>query len=215
MPRDLVCVVEDEDAVRRMLCLALAPLRVEVEAFAGADAFLQSRDAITNAGCVVANAVSDSGLDLQHILHSVGNRASMLFVAGPCDVSLAVRAMRAGAIDFLIRPIDPVLLRERVVEALAVHRAHLVRRSRLQALGEALSGLTPREREVLDRVVAGRQNSSIATDLGISMKTVEQHRARMMDKMRAASLAELVAKFTEWRLLSEAGRPAGSGIAGG
>jgi FixJ family two-component response regulator len=215
MPRDLVCVVEDEDAVRRMLCLALAPLRVEVEAFAGADAFLQSRDAITNAGCVVANAVSDSGLDLQHILHSVGNRASMLFVAGPCDVSLAVRAMRAGAIDFLIRPIDPVLLRERVVEALAVHRAHLARRSRLQVLGEALSGLTPREREVLDRVVAGRQNSSIATDLGISMKTVEQHRARMMDKMRAASLADLVAKFTEWRLLSEAGRPAGSGIAGG
>lgn len=215
MPRDLVCVVEDDDAVRRMLCLALAPLRIEVEAFAGADAFLQSRDAITNAGCVVANAVSDSGLDLQHILHSVGNRASMLFVAGPCDVSLAVRAMRAGAIDFLIRPIDPVLLRERVVEALAVHRAHLLRRSRLHALGDALSSLTPREREVLDRVVAGRQNSSIATDLGISMKTVEQHRARMMDKMRAASLAELVAQVIEWRLLSEAGRPAGSGIAGG
>lgn len=215
MPRDLVCVVEDDDAVRRMLCLALAPLEAEIGAFAGADAFLQSRDAMLNAGCVVTSAVSGSGLDLQHILHSVGNRASMLFVAGPCDVALAVRAMRAGAIDFLIRPIDPALLRERVVEALAVHRTYLQRRSRLQALGEALSGLTPREREVLDRVVAGRQNSSIAIDLGISMKTVEQHRARMMDKMRAASLAELVAQVTEWRLLSEAGRSAGSRIAGG
>jgi two-component system response regulator FixJ len=130
-------------------------------------------------------------------------------------VSTAVQALRAGALDFMVKPLDPSLLRERVSAAVAVHRARQLRRTRLHLLAQCLAMLTPRERSVLERVMDGRSNAAIATDLGISIKTVEQHRARVMDKMKAGSLAELVARVTEWRLLSGPASAAWSRIAGG
>lgn len=205
MARPLVCVVDDDAAMRRALCQALAGIDADVQGFSGAGVLLQDREALGRAACVLLNASlrGISGLDLQSSLRVVGNHAPVIFVSGPCDVTVAVRALRAGALDFMLMPIEAAVLRVRVAEALVRAASADARRQRVQQVADALANLTAREREVLDRVVRGLPNTGIATELGISAKTVEQHRARVMDKMRAASLAELVARVTEWRVLSE------------
>lgn len=205
MARPLVCVVDDDAAMRRALCQALTGIDADVQGFSGAGVLLQDREALGRAACVLLNASlrGISGLDLQSSLRVVGNHAPVIFVSGPCDVTVAVRALRAGALDFMLMPIEAAVLRVRVAEALVRAASADARRQRVQQVADALANLTAREREVLDRVVRGLPNTGIATELGISAKTVEQHRARVMDKMRAASLAELVARVTEWRVLSE------------
>lgn len=216
MGRDLVCVVDEDDGTRGLIADALRPLDLEVQVFVSAGALLQRPEAAARAACLLLSAPlrGTSGLELQADLNMIGNRASVLFVSGPCDVSFAVQVMRAGALDFMLKPLDPSMLRERVIEALTVHRARQLRRTRLHSLGQCLGTLTPRERSVLERVMDGRANAVIAADLGISIKTVEQHRACVMDKMKADSLAELVARVTEWRLLSGPAATAWSRIAG-
>lgn len=205
MARPLVCVVDDDAAMRRALCQALTGIDADVQGFSGAGVLLQDREALGRAACVLLNASlrGISGLDLQSSLRVVGNRAPVIFVSGPCDVTVAVRALRAGALDFMLMPIEAAVLRLRVTEALVRASSADARRQRVQQVADALANLTAREREVLDRVVRGLPNTGIAAELGISAKTVEQHRARVMDKMRAGSLAELVARVTEWRVLSE------------
>ena len=205
MARPLVCVVDDDAAMRRALCQALTGIDADVQGFSGAGVLLQDREALGRAACVLLNAAlrGISGLDLQSSLRVVGNRAPVIFVSGPCDVTVAIRALRAGALDFMLMPIEAAVLRLRVTEALVRATSADARRQRVQQVADALANLTAREREVLDRVVRGLPNTGIAAELGISAKTVEQHRARVMDKMRAASLAELVARVTEWRVLSE------------
>lgn len=205
MARPLVCVVDDDAAMRRALCQALTGVDADVQGFSGAGVLLQDREALGRAACVLLNASlrGISGLDLQSSLRVVGNRAPVIFVSGPCDVTVAVRALRAGALDFMLMPIEAAVLRLRVTEALVRASSADARRQRVQQVADALANLTAREREVLDRVVLGLPNTGIAAELGISAKTVEQHRARVMDKMRAGSLAELVARVTEWRVLSE------------
>ena len=205
MVRPLVCVVDDDAAMRRALCQALTGVDADVQGFSGAGVLLQDREALGRAACVLLNASlrGISGLDLQSSLRVVGNRAPVIFVSGPCDVTVAVRALRAGALDFMLMPIEAAVLRLRVTEALVRASSADARRQRVQQVADALANLTAREREVLDRVVRGLPNTGIAAELGISAKTVEQHRARVMDKMRAGSLAELVARVTEWRVLSE------------
>ncbi|MBV5285490.1 MAG: response regulator transcription factor [Methyloversatilis discipulorum] len=205
MARPLICVVDDDAAMRRALCQALTGVDADVQGFSGAGVLLQDREALGRAACVLLNASlrGISGLDLQSSLRVVGNRAPVIFVSGPCDVTVAVRALRAGALDFMLMPIEAAVLRLRVTEALVRAASADARRQRVQQVADALANLTAREREVLDRVVSGLPNTGIAAELGISAKTVEQHRARVMDKMRAGSLAELVARVTEWRVLSE------------
>lgn len=205
MARPLVCVVDDDAAMRRALCQALTGVDADVQGFSGAGVLLQDREALGRAACVLLNASlrGISGLDLQASLRVVGNRAPVIFVSRPCDVTVAVRALRAGALDFMLMPIEAAVLRLRVVEALAQAASADARRQRVQQVADALANLTAREREVLDCVVRGLPNTGIAGELGISAKTVEQHRARVMDKMRAASLADLVTRVTEWRVLSE------------
>ncbi|MFZ5507379.1 MAG: response regulator transcription factor [Pseudomonadota bacterium] len=205
MARPLVCVVDDDAAMRRALCQALTGVDADVQGFSGAGVLLQDREALGRAACVLLNASlrGISGLDLQSSLRVVGNRAPVIFVSGPCDVTVAVRALRAGALDFMLMPIEAAVLRVRVAEALVRAASADARRQRVQQVADALANLTAREHEVLDRVVRGLPNTGIAAELGISAKTVEQHRARVMDKMRAGSLAELVARVTEWRVLSE------------
>jgi two-component system response regulator FixJ len=203
--RELVCVVDDDERARRALAEAIQGPEIDVQAFAGAGSLLQNRSAIARAACLVVSATlrDIGGVELQSSLRAIGSRALIVFVSGPCEVSQAVQAVRGGALDFLLKPVDPVQLRERVNEAIGIHSAQRGRRSRLHAVGQHLGTLTTREREVLERVMDGRQNAEIAVDLGISTKTVEQHRARMMAKMKVDSLAELVVQVTEWRLLSE------------
>ncbi len=217
MQRDLVCIVDEDDQSRSFLGEACSALDVDVLMFAAADAFLQSRDALTRAVCVVLSATlrGITGIDLQTSLTLIGNRATILFVSGPCEAGIAVRALRAGATDFLIRPVTADVLRDRLAEAISLFHARQARRARLHAIAQNLNALTPRERQVLHKVVDGCANAAIALDLKISLKTVEQHRARAMDKMRAGSLAELVAQVTEWRLLTDPALAPGSRIARG
>ncbi|AOF80569.1 bacterial regulatory s, luxR family protein [Methyloversatilis sp. RAC08] len=205
MARELVCVVDEDERARRALAAALEGPEIDVLIFAGAGSLLQNRSAIARAACLVVSATlrDIGGVELQSSLRAIGSRALIVFVSGPCEVNQAVQAVRGGALDFMLKPVDPVQLRERVDEAIGIHIAQRGRRSRLHAVGQHLGTLTTREREVLERVMDGRQNAEIAVDLGISTKTVEQHRARMMAKMKADSLAELVVQVTEWRLLSE------------
>lgn len=205
MARELVCVVDDDERARRALAEALEGPEIDVQVFAGAGSLLQNRNAAARAACLVVSATLHgiSGVELQASLRAIGSRALIVFVSGPCELSQAVQALRGGALDFMLKPVDPLQLRERVNEAIGIHCAHRGRRSRLHAVGQHLGTLTTREREVLERVMDGRQNAEIAVDLGISTKTVEQHRARMMAKMKVDSLAELVVQVTEWRLLSE------------
>jgi FixJ family two-component response regulator len=216
MTRELVCIVDGDESARKALAEAIAGPDIDVQAFAGAGSLLQNRSAVGRAACLVISASlrGISGVDLQASLRAMGNRATILFVSGPCEVMHAVQALRGGAFDFMLTPVDPVLLRERVSEAIALYCARRGRHLRLQAIGQRLRALTAREREVLERVMDGHQNAGMASDLGISMKTVEQHRARMMAKMRVDSLAELVAQVTEWRLLSDPQSSAESGGAG-
>ena len=204
MARPLVCVLDDDVAMRRALCQALSVLDADVRGFSGMSALLQDRESLDRAACIVLQAAlrGPDGLPAQDSLRAIAHRAFRIFVSGPCEVADAVRAMRGGALDFLVAPIEVGVLRLRVAEALTRAADAEARRRRLQRIGDALAALTPRERAVLDRVVAGASNAEIAAGLGISSKTVEQHRARVMDKMRAGSLAELVAFVTEWRLLS-------------
>lgn len=203
--RPVLCVVDDDLEMRRALCKALEPVAAEIRAFSGAAQLLQDREALARAGCIVlkSSLAGVSGLDLQDSLRMIGNHAPLVFVSGPCEVGLAVRALRAGALDFLLMPLDAGTLRQRVSEALVRSSRAEARRMRVSQVAETMSRLTPREREVLDHVMSGSSNADMAEALGISTKTVEQHRARVMAKMRAGSLAQLVACVTEWRVVSE------------
>jgi two-component system response regulator FixJ len=203
--RELVCVVDDDERARRALAEALEGQDIDVQVFAGAGSLLQNRSAAARAACLVVSATLHGigGVELLTSLRAIGSRALIVFVSGPCEVFQAVQALRGGALDFMLKPVDPVQLRERVAEAVGIHCARRGRRGRLHAISQHLGSLTVREREVLERVMDGRQNAEIAVDLGISTKTVEQHRARMMVKMKVDSLAELVVQVTEWRLLSD------------
>ena len=133
-----------------------------------------------------------SGMELQHQLNVRGATIPVIFITGHGDVPMAVEAMQQGAFDFLQKPFRDQDLIERIQRALAkdsTTRAELNERSRLR---ERLESLTPREREVLALVTSGKPNKIMAADLGVSQRTVEIHRARVMEKMHAASLAQLV-----------------------
>ena len=133
-----------------------------------------------------------SGLELQEQLISRKSRLPIIFITGHGDVPMAVSTMKKGAVDFIEKPFDQAALKALVERMLVDARAHASATER-QRLSEALLGkLTPREQQVLERIVAGRLNKQIADDLGISIKTVEAHRANIMDKMNANTVADLM-----------------------
>ncbi|NTV10346.1 MAG: response regulator transcription factor [Zoogloea sp.] len=198
----LVCVVDDDDAVRLSVGLLIETLGCEVRTYASALDLLADRRALAEADCIVLDVRMPglSGMALQEQLIRQGVRTPIIFVSGHGDVPMVARAMREGAFDFLQKPFNEQALLDRVSEA--VERARLAREAqrRQASVRERLEGLTSRERDVMEGMLAGRLNKQIADDLGISMKTVEQHRARIMEKMRVNSLAQLVRIVTEYRL---------------
>lgn len=192
-PLDSVSVVDDDPGVRKALCHLLRAAGHTAVAFPTPQEFLANHDP-AGPGCVVLDMALPgfNGLELQERLHQAGSCAAIVFISGESDIPRSVRAMKAGAVDFLTKPFDDADLL-RAVEA-ALHRSHVTaeeqaERRRMQA---RLTTLTAREREVFERVVAGRLNKVIATDLGTVEKTVKVHRARVMRKMGAESLADLV-----------------------
>jgi FixJ family two-component response regulator len=193
-PAPKVFVVDDDEAVRSSLGLLLRTVGLESTLFASASEFLEAVDESCH-GCVLLDIRMPvmSGLELFEKLTALGIRLPVLFITGHGDVEVAVRAIKRGAFDFIQKPFHDQDLLDRVQSAL---REDAQRRSidgRRQAMLARFERLTPREREIMNRVIAGQANKVIATELGLSERTVELHRAHVMGKMQARSLAELVA----------------------
>lgn len=188
-----IFIVDDDEAVRGSLEALLESHGFGVEVFDSADAFLRS-EALTRTGCLIADIrlPGMDGLALQEELVRRGTRLQVIVVTGFGDVPLAVRAMKSGAIDFLEKPYDEGVLLSAVRRALEAARAASQAADAAHEVEVRFASLTERERQVLDLLAAGRPNKVIAYELDISPRTVEIHRARVMEKMGARNLAELV-----------------------
>lgn len=189
----LVYVVDDDISVRESLELLIRSAGWQPVLFEAAAAFLTAPPSHAPSCLVLDVNLPDlNGLDLQRSL--AGQRPTMpiIFITGYGDVPLTVRAMKAGAVEFLTKPFDSDTLLQAIADALEHSRATLGQQSRLDAVRQAYGLLTSREREVLERVVAGRLNKQVAADLGISEITVKAHRGRVMRKMQARTLPDLV-----------------------
>jgi FixJ family two-component response regulator len=189
-----VFLVDDEASVRRALTRLLRASGFTAESFQSADDFLAAVPVEPGVSCVVVDLRLPglSGLDLQQELRRRGNRMPFVFISGRADVSSGIQAMKEGAVDFLQKPISEQTLLPAIQSALErdiQRRAEQVERTELE---RRAGHLTPREREVFALVVTGLLNKQVGGELGTSEKTIKVHRARVMEKMRAGSLAELV-----------------------
>ncbi len=195
MSRDepLVYVVDDDEAVRDSLTLLLKAVGLASQTFSSAAQFLNDYDPEQH-GCLVADIRMPglSGLDLQDELNRRGAHIPLIFITGHGDVPMAVDAMKSGALDFIEKPFRDQDLLDRVQQALAWDKERRIENLKTLAIRERLATLTPRETEVMECVVQGQANKVIAMDLGVSQRTVEIHRARVMEKMAVRSVAKLV-----------------------
>ena len=188
----LVLVVDDDPAMRDSIAFLVTSVGYDCRSFTSAEEFLRDWQDDRPACLLVDIRMSGmSGLDLQNRLAESKSSLGVIFVTGHGDVPMAVRAMRGGAIDFLQKPFNDQLLLDRIREALDVSIATWAAAAEHAAVEARRARLTAREREVLELVVAGKANKQIAAELNISIKTVEVHRHNVMEKMEAASVAEL------------------------
>ena len=194
MDDPLVCVVDDDDAVRLSMSLLIETLGLRVQSFASALDILADEEALRRAHCLVLDVRMPglSGVGLQERLSRLGHPLPIIFVSAHGDVPMVARAMREGAFDFLQKPFNEQVLLDRVQEAVQFAAAQRAARGWLAEIQARIDSLTARESDVMAGMVAGRLNKQIAEGLGISIKTVEQHRARVMEKLQVDSLAELV-----------------------
>jgi FixJ family two-component response regulator len=192
-PTPTVFLTDDDPAIRDAVGLLLRANGLAVETFASAVDFLES-DAVQRPGCLLLDVRMPgmSGLDLQKRLQEMSCRTPIIFMTGHGDVPMAIRAMKAGAFDFVEKPFQAQALLDRLHEALALDAQERRRQARRNEVAARMALLSPREREVMERVVAGQYNKVIAADLGISISTVEIHRKRVMEKLQAASLSEMI-----------------------
>ena len=193
----VVFVVDDDPAMRDSLVFLIGGVGHECVAFPSAEAFLAGgrRD---RPGCLVVDVRMPgmSGLDLQQALKAEGTTLGIVFITGHGDVPMAVRAIRDGAVEFLEKPVNDQMLLDRIGDAIRKSIAATQLRRRRAEVEARRSRLTPRERAVLDLVVAGKPNKSIAAELDISVKTVEVHRHNVMEKMEVRSAVELARLFS-------------------
>lgn len=198
--RPRVYIVDDDDGVRAGLTLLLASCGIRADTYACAQDFL---DAVgtDSAGCALLDVRMPgiSGLDLHARMLARDIVLPVIILTGHGDVPTAVRAMKHGAFDFIEKPFNDQLLLDRVNEALALDAEQREQRRRARAVYDKLQTLTAREREVMDRLVQGQANKAIAADLGISERTVELHRAHVMEKLAARSVAQIVQMAYEAR----------------
>jgi two-component system response regulator FixJ len=189
----IVHVIDDDDAVRDSLSFLLRAAGFEAKTYESATLFLEAVKAGV-AGCVITDVrMPDmSGLDLLRHLQRLAVRLPVIVVTGHGDVQLAVEAMKLGAVDFLEKPFDDERMLDTVRTAIEGRPGDAARTPEQDAILERLASLSQRERQVLDGLVAGHPNKTIAYELGISPRTVEVYRAHVMTKMQANSLSELV-----------------------
>jgi len=185
--------VDDDPSVRKSLTRLIGSAGYAVEAFASAREFL-ARERYPGPCCLVLDVRMPglTGLDLQEALAGAGRRMSIVFVTGHGNISMSVKAMKGGAVDFLTKPVDAKDLLKAIQRAVTKDVRDLDDEARVTEIQERIKRLTAREIEVFALVVTGMLNKQIAFELGISEKTVKVHRARVVEKMRAGSVAELV-----------------------
>ena len=197
MSEKIVYVIDDDEGVRKSLALLLNSMGVTAVCFSSALEFLNERHASME-GCLLVDVRMPemSGLELQRVLNERDVTLPIIFITGHGDVSLAVRAMRAGAFDFIEKPFRDQELLERINQAFVANETRNAEVRAKAVISKRLELLTPREHEIMDRIVSGQANKLIALELGLSERTVEIHRAKVMAKMQASSLAELVVMVT-------------------
>ncbi|WP_290647643.1 response regulator [Aquisalimonas sp.] len=189
----IVYVVDDDPMIRESIEALLNSKSILTRAFADASAFLEAYDPETP-GCLIVDVrmPGASGLDLQRELQRRGQVIPVIVISGHGDVPMATRAIKSGALDFIQKPFDTNKLIARVDEALKQDSEQRFRKQRTRTLIARMALLSDREREVLLGVVNGRYNKTIATELGVSVSTVEAHRRNIMRKLRAQTLYELI-----------------------
>jgi len=192
-PRERVFVVDDDPGVRKSLSRLLRSAGLEALAFGSPEEFLRKLGADA-AGCAILDVAMPGldGLALQRELASRGAELPVIFLTGHGDIPKSVEAMKGGATDFLTKPVDDEVLLAAVRRAVETDRAGRTSRRERDEIRKRVGTLTAREREVMAGVVAGRLNKQIASALGIAEKTVKVHRGRVMEKMAASSVADLV-----------------------
>lgn len=189
----IIYIVDDDEAVRRALALLMKTMGLTAETYASADAFLDAFDP-DRAGCLVVDVRMPgmSGLELQAVLAQRQICVPVIIMTGHGDVSMAVTAMKGGAADFIEKPFKNQELLDRIQQCVATsEQLHLDNQQRQRA-AERLALLSDREREIMDLLVAGMLNKQIAAELDISIRTVEAHRARIMEKLQTKSLPDIV-----------------------
>lgn len=188
-----VAVVDDDAAVRTSLKLLIEYQSIAVRTYENCQLFLAEKDFL-DCCCLVLDVrlPGISGLQLQQKLAERDYVPPIIFISGHADVPMAVQAMRAGAIDFLQKPFPEQILIDRINQSVEMFSETIRKRIQNATVEARFSLLSGRENEILQRICGGTTNKKIAIDLGISIKTVEQHRAKVMEKLRVKSLAELI-----------------------
>ena len=188
-----VFIVDDDEAVRDSMSWLMRSVGLSVETFPSAQAFLEGYKA-GRPGCMVLDIRMPgmSGLDLQRKLVEEDIHLPVIIISGHGDVPIAVRAMKTGAVDFIEKPFNDQVLLDAVQRAIALDERQRDSAAQKADVKKRMALLTPRETEVLHLVVDGMSNKMIAAALGVSQKTVEAHRAKVMDKLQARSLSHLV-----------------------
>ena len=209
-PEPVVHVIDDDDSIRELLTWLMKRNAIRAEAYPNAKSFLKAYRPGTP-GCLILDLYMPgmSGLDLQQYLKEAGIEMPVIFLSGRADVPKAVAAVKSGAIDFIEKPFDYRKIVDLVRECLRRDAEARAGREPARGRAERLATLTQREREVLDRVIAGKVNRLIAEEMQISIKTVEAHRARIMEKLAVDSVAELVQATLGARPPGSAGGGAG------
>ena len=199
-----VFLVDDDPSVRRALARLIKSAGHQVQTFASAREFLQTRAAAQEAACLVLDVRMPglTGIELQRQLQILNRNVPIVFMTGHGNIPMSVQAMKAGAVDFLPKPVKDTDLLRAIEQALARAVRDRAERNELEDVRERVERLTPREREVMVLVVRGLLNKQIAFELGTVEKTIKVHRARVMEKMQVDSLADLV------RLAEKIGIPA-------
>jgi FixJ family two-component response regulator len=193
-PAPIVFVVDDDASVRKSLSRLLRSGGYVAETFASATDFLASGRHHQSPACLVLDVRMPglTGTELQERLRALKSTLAIIFITGHGDIPMSVQAMKSGAVDFLSKPFDDTQLLAAVARAIAKSTHDLQTQAEIESIQERLATLTPREREVLEHVIAGQLNKQTAADLGTVEKTIKVHRARVMEKMQVQSLAELV-----------------------